>query len=73
MSSPDFADEYGTVGVILGFQRFSAIGQYRTGLPIVYAITIPNNAPHRELAQEFADMVVQMEENGGKGWPAPLN
>ena len=73
LSSPDYAGEYGKVRVILGFQRFSAIGQDRTGQPIVYAVTIPNNAPNRELAQEFADVVVQKAKIGGKGWPAPLN
>ena len=73
LSSPLYADEYGTVKVVLGFQRFSAIGQDRTGLPIVYAVTIPNNAPDRELAQEFSDLVVHMARIGGKGWPAPLD
>ncbi|MCK9591291.1 MAG: tungstate ABC transporter substrate-binding protein WtpA [Methanoregula sp.] len=73
LSSPDYAEEFKKVRVILGFQRFSAIGQERTGQPIVYAITIPNTAPNRKLAQEFADLVVQMAETGGKGWPAPLN
>jgi len=73
LSSPDFADEYGKVRIILGFQRFSAIGQERTGQPIVYAVTIPNNAPHRGLAQEFADVVIQKSKIGGKGWPAPLD
>ena len=73
LSSPDYADEYGKVRVTLGFQRFSAIGQDRTGQPIVYAVTIPNNAPDRKLAQEFADLVVRMAKTGGKGWPAPLN
>jgi molybdate/tungstate transport system substrate-binding protein len=71
LSSPGFAKEYGKVRVILGFQRFSAIGQDRTGQPIVYAVTIPNNAPNRELAQEFGDFVVQKAKTGGKGWPAP--
>ena len=47
LSSPDFADEYGKVRVILGFQRFSAIGQDRKGQPIVYAVTIPKNAPNQ--------------------------
>ena len=73
LSSPDFADEYGKVRVILGFQRFSAIGQDRTGQPIVYAVTIPNNAPNQDLAQEFADVVIQKAKIGGKGWPASLN
>ena len=72
LSSPDFAEEYGKVRVILGFQRFSAIGQDRNGQPIVYAITVPKSAPHPELAQEFADLVVRMAKSGGKGWPAPL-
>ena len=73
LSSPDYADEYRKVIVILGFQRFSAIGQDRSGQPIVYAVAIPNNAPNRELAQEFTDLVVHMAKTGGKGWPAPLN
>jgi molybdate/tungstate transport system substrate-binding protein len=72
LSSPDFAEEYGKVRVILGFQRFSAIGQDRTGQPIVYAVTVPNSAPHPELAREFADLVARMAKSGGKGWPAPL-
>jgi molybdate/tungstate transport system substrate-binding protein len=72
LSSPDFADEYGKVRVILGFQRFSAIGQERTGQPIVYAVTIPDSAPHPELAKAFSDMVILMAQTGGKGWPAPL-
>jgi len=67
LSSPDYAAGYGKVRVILGFQRFSAIGQDRTGQPIIYAITIPNTAPNPVLAQEFADFVVQMAQSGGKG------
>jgi len=73
LSSPDHADGYGKVKVVLGFQRFSAIGQDRTGQPIVYAVTIPNSAPNRELAKEFSDLVVRMARIGGKGWPAPLD
>lgn len=73
LSSPVHVDEYRKVRVILGFQRFSAIGQDRTGQPIVYAVTIPDTAPNRELAREFADLVVRMADSGGKGWPAPLN
>jgi molybdate/tungstate transport system substrate-binding protein len=73
LSSSGFTDDYDKVRVILGFQRFSTIGQERTGQPIVYAVTIPNNAPNRELAEEFAVLVIQMEKTGGKGWPVPLN
>jgi molybdate/tungstate transport system substrate-binding protein len=72
LSSPDFVDEYGKAKVILGFQRFSAIGQERTGQPIVYAVTIPNSAPHKDLAREFSEMVMRMAHTGGKGWPTPL-
>lgn len=72
LSSPSYSQEYGKVRVILGFQRFSAIGQDRTGLPIVYAITVPNSAPNPGLAQEFSAMVISMAKTGGKGWPAPL-
>jgi molybdate/tungstate transport system substrate-binding protein len=35
LSSPDYAAVYSNVSVILGFQRFSAIGKDRRGLPIV--------------------------------------
>jgi len=72
LSSPDHAAVYGNVSVILGFQGFSAIGKDRTGQPIVYAITVPNSAPHPELAREFSEMVVSMAQTGGKGWPATL-
>jgi molybdate/tungstate transport system substrate-binding protein len=72
LSSPDNAANYSNVSVILGFQRFSTIGKDRTGQPIVYAVTVPNSAPHPELAREFSDMVISMARTGGKGWPAPL-
>jgi molybdate/tungstate transport system substrate-binding protein len=72
LSSPNHASTYSKVTVTLGFQRFSAIGKDRTGQPIVYAVTVPNSAPHPELAREFSDMVIAMAQTGGKGWPAPL-
>jgi molybdate/tungstate transport system substrate-binding protein len=72
LSSPDYSAAYRNVSVILGFQRFSSIGKDRTGQPIVYAITVPNSAPHPELAREFTERVLSMERTGGKGWPAPL-
>ncbi len=73
LSSADHAAEYRTVRVILGFRRFSAIGQERTGQPVVYAVTVPDIAPNRELAEEFSHLVVRMAESGGRGWPAPLD
>lgn len=72
LSSPEYAQEYEKVRVILGFQRFSTIGQERTGQPIIYAITIPDTAQHPELAREFSAMVISMAQEGGKGWPASL-
>ena len=72
LSSASFADNYAKARVMLGFQRFSSIGRERTGRPIVYAITVPNNAPNPELAREFADYVVSKAESGGRGWPTPL-
>jgi molybdate/tungstate transport system substrate-binding protein len=72
LSSTEHAAVYSNISIILGFQRFSAIGKDRMGQPIVYAITIPNSAPHPELAREFSDMVISMARTGGKGWPAPL-
>lgn len=73
LSSDDYAGTYGSARVILGFRRFSDIGRDRNGLPIVYAITIPRSAPHPGPAREFADMVIAMTQEGGKGWPAPLS
>jgi molybdate/tungstate transport system substrate-binding protein len=72
LSSPEHAEEYAGARVILGFQRFGSVGRDRTGLPIVYAITVPESAPHPALAREFSAMVISMAGKGGKGWPAPL-
>jgi molybdate/tungstate transport system substrate-binding protein len=73
LSSPDYAGDYARVRVILGFQRFSTVGRERTGEPIVYAITIPNNAPNPGLAKEFVELVLSESRTGGRGWPAPLS
>lgn len=72
LSSPRHAAEYRNVSIVLGFQRFSAIGRERLGQPIVYAITIPNAAPHPELAREFSDAVIARARAGGPGWPSAL-
>jgi molybdate/tungstate transport system substrate-binding protein len=73
LADPSRADLYGTVKVILGFPRFSTIGRERTGRPIVYAITVPTNAPDPEAGQEFVSFVVNESRRGGRGWPAPLS
>jgi len=68
----EYAEKYGHAKVILGFQRFSSIGRERTGLPVVYAFTIPSDADHPELAREFIDYVSGQATLGRPGWPAPL-
>ncbi len=67
-----YADRYEKVRVILGFQRFSSIGQERIGRPIVYAMTIPSNAQHSEEGQHFIQFVQDQSMLGEWGWPAPL-
>ncbi|WP_067049525.1 tungstate ABC transporter substrate-binding protein WtpA [Methanofollis ethanolicus] len=65
-------DNYRTVVVRLGFQRFGSIGSDRVGTPIVYAATVPNSAPHPDLAREFMAFMVAEFGKGHEGWPAPL-
>lgn len=72
LGSADYAGKYRDVTVTLGFPRFSTIGRERTGRPIVYAMTIPANAPRPELAREFIDYVSSESAKGRPGWPAPL-
>jgi molybdate/tungstate transport system substrate-binding protein len=64
LSSPDNVDMYENVSVDLGFQRFTSVGTRRTGKPIFYAITIPKDAPHPELALEFVEFVTSDEGRG---------
>jgi molybdate/tungstate transport system substrate-binding protein len=72
LSSPAFKDEYARARVVLGFERFSSLGRVRTGSPIVYAVTVPNTAPHPELAKQFMNFTLAEAQKGGNGWPAPL-
>ncbi|QSZ66551.1 tungstate ABC transporter substrate-binding protein WtpA [Methanofollis aquaemaris] len=73
LSSAAYADDYEKAVVKLGFQRFGSIGSERVGNPIVYAATVPNTAPHPNLAREFMDyMIVRFSEGPGEGWPSPL-
>lgn len=72
LSSTDYAGDYARARVLLGFERFSMLGRTRSGSPIVYAITIPNNAPHSELAEEFSTFALAEARKGGNGWPAPM-
>jgi molybdate/tungstate transport system substrate-binding protein len=55
LSSVEFADFYKKVKVVL------ANGNEVKGKPIVYGITIPKNAPHRNYAEEFVKLVISEE------------
>lgn len=72
LGSGKYSDRYRNVRVSLGFPRFSTIGRERTGRPIVYAMAIPANAPHPELAREFIEWVARESATGRPGWPARL-
>lgn len=72
LASPDYEEWYAKSRVILGFPRFSSIGQERDGRPIVYAMTVPSDATHPEEGQKFLQFVLEYEKIGETGWPAPL-
>jgi molybdate/tungstate transport system substrate-binding protein len=64
----EYADDYQKVHVTLGFRRFQSIGSERIGQPIVYAMTIPADAPHPDEAEIFVDFVLEAFRDG---WPKP--
>ncbi|WP_342678354.1 tungstate ABC transporter substrate-binding protein WtpA [Methanofollis sp. UBA420] len=72
LGSAEHQEGYRDVVVNLGFQRFGSIGSDRVGTPIVYAATVPNSAPHPDLAREFMDSMVAEFGKGYEAWPAPL-
>jgi molybdate/tungstate transport system substrate-binding protein len=72
LGSAAHADDYGKVHVTLGFQRFRSIGSERIGQPIVYAVTVPESAPHPEEARMFVDFALDAFREGGAGWPRPI-
>jgi molybdate/tungstate transport system substrate-binding protein len=53
LSDPTYAADYENVQVHLDFQRFSSIKPEFSGDLIGYGITIPNNAPNPQAAQDF--------------------
>ncbi|MDD3934188.1 MAG: substrate-binding domain-containing protein, partial [Methanoculleus sp.] len=71
LGSAENADDYRKVHVTLGFQRFRSVGSERVGQPIVYAMTIPANAPHPGEAGMFVDFVLEAFQEGRPGWPGP--
>ena len=72
LASPDYEEWYARSHVILGFPRFSSIGQERDGRPIVYAMTVPSDAPYPDEGQKFLQFVLGHEKIGERGWPASL-
>ncbi len=72
LGSAAHADDYRKVQVTLGFQRFQSIGSERIGQSIVYAITVPENAPHPDEARMFVDFLLNAFQEGRAGWPAPM-
>ncbi|MDD5093576.1 MAG: tungstate ABC transporter substrate-binding protein WtpA [Dehalococcoidia bacterium] len=61
LSSPDYADSYGKVTCSLSFQRFATVIPEFRGERILYAMTIPKNAPHPDVAAEFVAFVLSPE------------
>ena len=61
LSSEDLAELYATVAVKIDFQRFGSVQPEFGGESIIYGLTIPNNAPHPELAAQFASFIISQE------------
>jgi molybdate/tungstate transport system substrate-binding protein len=61
LSSEDYAASYGNVMVKMDFQRFGSVQPEFTGEPIIYGLTIPNNAPHPDIAAEFVNFVLSAQ------------
>jgi molybdate/tungstate transport system substrate-binding protein len=55
------ADFYGHVKCVMEFQRFATVRPEFTGEPIIYGITIPRNAPHKDIALEYLEFLLGME------------
>lgn len=58
LSSPDYAETYKQVRVRMDFQRFASVMPEFEGAPIIYAITIPGNAPHQQEAVAFLEFLL---------------
>ena len=58
LSSAEYAQTYAGVRVVLDFQRFASVVPVFDGQPIIYGLTITNNAPHPDIAQEFVSFVI---------------
>lgn len=58
LGSPEYQQYYQQVRVEFQYQRFASIGLDRDGKTIFYGLTIPQNAPHPELAAEFLEFIL---------------
>lgn len=61
MDSMEKSEFYQQVRCKLDFHRFSSVQPVFTGQPILYGITIPNNAPHPDKAVEFIKFLLGPE------------
>lgn len=66
LGSAAHADDYQKVHVILGFERFRSIGSERVGQPIVYAVTVPENAPHPQRSANVCRLRVRRVPQWGR-------
>jgi molybdate/tungstate transport system substrate-binding protein len=58
MSSQDYSDTYHRVRVKMDFQRFASVAPAFEGMPIIYGVTIPGNALHRQEALTFLEFLL---------------
>jgi molybdate/tungstate transport system substrate-binding protein len=58
LGNPQYESYYQQVQVTFGYQRFESIGPNRNGDTIYFGLTIPNNAPHPDLAVEFVNYIL---------------
>jgi molybdate/tungstate transport system substrate-binding protein len=79
LGSPAYADFYNQASVKISGKKPGSFIEQR-GAPMIYGITIPNNAPHREWAVKFVAFVLGpqgraiMEKNGQQAiYPANVS
>jgi molybdate/tungstate transport system substrate-binding protein len=73
LGSAAHADDYARSRVVLGFRRFQSVGNELVGQPIVYAVTIPADAPHPDEARLFVEFVCDSFREQRYGWPKPCH
>lgn len=61
LSSEKYENFYNKVEVRNKYQRYASVKPVFACRPIIYGITIPNNAPHPDMAAEFVKFVVSSE------------